>query len=50
MSEEAYKDIRRLYEDGNSLLLPKSGYYMLLEEFREAVAKENNTASKEFTC
>ena len=49
MSEQAFKDaMLKLYGDGKSLLLPKSDYYKLLEEVREAVAKEKNKTRKEF--
>ena len=48
-SEQAYKDaMLKLYGDGRSLLLPKSDYYKLLDEVREAVAKEKNKTRKEF--
>ena len=49
MSEQAYKDAMiKLYGEGKSLLLPKSDYYQLLEEVREAAPKEKKKTRKEF--
>ena len=49
MSEQSYKDaMLKLFGDGKSLLLRKSDYNKLLEEVREAAAKEKNKTRKEF--
>ena len=49
MSEQAYINaMLKLYGDGKSLLLPKLDYFKLLEEVREAVAKEKDKTRKEF--